>query len=269
PGMTAQEARYAARALQKTTQAVFHAFKEEQFAADSHRWLDICKQYAGAIQPIEPHQAFLNLDQLAGARRIVQQLKTELQASTKLKPQIGIAQTMLTARIAAEHNAIVAEGEDAQYLNSLPIEKLWPADPSVIKRLRYLGYRTIGEVAALPLDILRKQFGQHGDQLHAWCQGKDHRIVKPLYPPAELLAAFHFPQPARLQQEIEPALHKIAQTLALRLSSFDKQCLEIQLTIVFDENISRTTNREFLHPMQSAGSLLTGLRLTLKRIAID
>lgn len=267
PGMTAQEARYAARG--SLIPPIFQEFKEELFLPCSRRWLDVAKQFAASVEPVESHQAFLDLGQLAGARNLVFQLSADLYSAIKLCPRIGIAETMLTARIAADNNEIINPGEDERFLAPLPIERLWPADPVVIKRLRYLGYKTIGEAARLPRDVLRRQFGDEGDRMAEWCRGKDHRTIRSLYPQDELYARFSFPQPARLDGEIEPALHKLSQTLALQLAQRDRQAAEIELEILFDDDLRRAARREFLHPMQSAGSLLTGLRLTLRKISID
>lgn len=267
PEMTSQEARYAARGCSEP--AVFVEYKEDDYLPASRGFLDVCKGFASAVEPVASHQAFLDLGNLASVRDLTFQLSADLYSSVRLCPRIGLAETMLVARLASETGEVVPPGSDRKFIASLPIEKLWPANARVLARLRHLGYRTIGEVAALPRDVLRGQFGDEGDRIVEWSNGKDRRVVQSAYPPDELYARFSFPQPARLDGELEPALHKLSALLARQLELRDRQSAEIELELLFDDGFRRVARREFLHPMQSEGSLITGLRLTLRRIKID
>jgi nucleotidyltransferase/DNA polymerase involved in DNA repair len=262
PGMSASEAKYAGHGKRVR----FIEYEPQDYTDAASKWLDVCCEYCSVVEPIEPHCAFLDLSALAGAREIALPLAADIYNAVRICPRIGIASSKLVARAAME---VVPEGEDAMTLAPMPIESLWTAKPEYIRRLRFLGYRTIGEVAQLPAEVLHGQFGQDGLQLTLFARGKDRSPVKPIYPPERLMAKFNFPQPARLDQEVEAGLKSLAYHLGNILRARDCQTKIIELEVVFDSRAIKRAVREFVNPMQSPGALLTGIRLTLRRIALD
>lgn len=261
PGIAASEARYAARA----GAVKFIDYDESDYSTESKRWLDVCAGATTVIEPLEPHCAFLDLSGHPGARELATPIAADIYAAIRLCPRIGIAAGKLVARLATE---AVPEGADAAYIAGLPIESLWQAKPDHLRRLRFLGYRTIGEVAALPAHLLQKHFGQEGIKISLLARGSDRTPVRALYPPDELAARFNFPQPARLDQEIESGLRFLSKRLGAVLCARDQQTSLIELAVLFGNGQSQNAQRRFTHAMQSPGALLTGLRLTLRRISI-
>jgi DNA polymerase-4/protein ImuB len=71
---------------------------------------------------------------------------------------------------------IVSPGEERRFLASQPISVL-PLDPDTHRRLRLLGIRTLGRLAALPEDAVTSQFGEMGRRLWRLASG---RVVEPV-----------------------------------------------------------------------------------------
>jgi DNA polymerase-4 len=260
PGLSAPEARYAARGCVR-----FITFNEGDYVEEAGRWLNVCAEFTTAIEPLDPASAFLDLSSLPGARELATPLAADIYSAIRLCPRIGIAGGKLSARLAT---SAVMEGGDAAFLAPLPIESLWPAKPEHLRRLRFLGYGTIGQVAKLPIELLQKQFGQAGLQLSLWARGIDHSQVSPLYPPDELSSRFYFPQPVRLDAELEAGLRVLADRLGSVLQARDQQAANLNIEVSF-ETCVRSAERSFTSPIQSPGALLTALRLTLRLIPIE
>lgn len=271
PGLRAAEARYAGRG--RAQEPVFVDYRREDYAAASRRFLDACAEYASAVEPVDDHAAFLDLGRLPHARDDAMRIVADIFHACGVCPRVGIASSKLVARIAAArsqgHAEVVAEGGDSNYLSPVSIEHLWLAEPEALQRLKRLGIRTCGEAAALDSALLRRHFGDEGARIRLWAQGSDPTRVLPLYPPDEVRAAFHFPQPARLDAEMEPALLSLAQTLSESLREKNLAANEVELETHFEDGTVRGAKRAFTRPMQSLGALLTGLRLTLRRISIE
>ncbi|MCH8273868.1 MAG: hypothetical protein IH851_03680 [Armatimonadetes bacterium] len=271
PGITAPEARYAARGHSPAPR--FIEFKEEDYAALSRSYLNVCAEYASAVEPVSPHCAFLDLSLLPGARQTAHPLAADIYHAVRLCPQIGIAGSRLTACLAAEctqgRATVLPPGGDARFLAPLPIETLWTARPEILRRLRHMGYRTVGAAASLPAHLLKKHFGDEGLRVSQWAKGIDRTPVRALYPPDEVASALQFPQPARLSQEIEAGLRRLAERLSAGLRARDRQASEIELEVGFEGSLAQTARRSFTRPIGSFGALLTGLRLTLRKIPLD
>ena len=261
PGIASSEARYAARG----GEVRFVDYKPEDYAEAARVWLDVCAEYTGVIEPIDPHCAYLDLQALPAAHEIAEPLAADIYRAVRLCPQVSIANSKLVARLAGK---AMRPGEDASFLSSLPIESLWPVKIEHRRRLRFLGYRTIGEVAALPSSLLTKQFGNDGISILRWALGIDESQVRALYPPEEVSDKFYFPQPAKNDAEIEVALQHLSHCISGKLFSRDAQARKISLKVIFEAH-EQSAERTFNRPMRSVGALLTGIRLTLRQIPVD
>jgi len=67
----------------------------------------------------------------------------------------------------------VPPGEEAAFLAPLPITRLWGVGTKSAAALREYGVRTIGDLAALPDDLLTRRFGKHGASLGQRARGVD------------------------------------------------------------------------------------------------
>jgi DNA polymerase-4 len=260
PGIAASEAKYAARGVDVR----FVDYKPEDYAVAARTWLDVCAEYTGVIEPVDPHCAYLDLRAIPSPHEIAEPLAADVYRAVRLCPQVGIAGTKLVARLAGK---ALRTGEDAGFLSALPIESLWPVKKEHRRRLRFLGYRTIGEIAVLPSSLLTKQFGDDGLFILRSAMGIDESRVKALYPPEEVFSKFYFPQPAKNDAEIEVAINELAYALSELLEARDAQCRRITLKVIFERS-EAFAERTFNRPMRSAGALSTGLRLTLRQVPL-
>jgi len=68
---------------------------------------------------------------------------------------------------------VVVRGEESAFLAPLPIARLWGVGPQTAAALREYGVTTIGDLAALPVDVLIRRLGRHGAALHHRALGID------------------------------------------------------------------------------------------------
>ncbi len=62
----------------------------------------------------------------------------------------------------------------------MPVERLWGVGEKTAQRLHALGFRTIGELAQVPLALLERNLGHaHAVHLHQLAHGIDDRPVQP------------------------------------------------------------------------------------------
>jgi DNA polymerase IV len=159
------------------------------------------------VEGIALDEAFLDA---TGAQRLLGDIETiahDLRAdvlhSTGLRCSVGIASSKLLAKLASEMAKptppgkpprilppgcrttsagvvrVSVEGELA-FLHAHPIEALWGVGPATKERLARHGIRTIGDLAATPLDAVGRSVGAGiGGHLHQLAQGIDDRPVEP------------------------------------------------------------------------------------------
>lgn len=81
----------------------------------------------------------------------------------------------------------VPSGAEAGFMAGLPVESLWPLSAKTIRRLRDLGLVAVGDAARVGERELRARFGPEGTLIAAYSRGRDHRRVRALYPPPDMI----------------------------------------------------------------------------------
>jgi len=108
---------------------------------------------------------------------------------------------------------IVPVGWEAKFLAAQPLAAL-PLDSDTHRRLRQLGVRTLGALAALPEEAVVSQFGRAGRRLWRLAAGRITEPVVGRVAPEPIVAALTFFSPVAGRELLELALdHLIARAL--------------------------------------------------------
>ena len=108
---------------------------------------------------------------------------------------------------------VVPAGEEQNFLAAQPIAVL-PIDPATHRRLRQLGIRTLGALAALPEAAITAQFGDAGKRLWQLAAGRISEPVEGRVAPEPIVAALTFFTPVG---ERELLAHSLDQLIARAL----------------------------------------------------
>jgi DNA polymerase-4 len=140
------------------------------------------------VEPMGMDEAFVDLtgtERLWGppltvARRLRERVKQEL----GITASVGIASGKAVAKVAADvckpdGLLEIPPGQEAAFLAPLPVEALPGIGEAMRDALRHMGVRTLGDVAALPVEAMRRAFGVWGEAVHAHANGIDGRHVTP------------------------------------------------------------------------------------------
>ena len=185
----------------------------------------------------DPQQSaviYIDLEQLqlADAEALVHQMSALLSTELGSIPRVGMANGKFPA-LAANWASLgepvtIPPGAEADCLAVLPITLL-PLDPETYRRLTMLGLRTLGQVAALPLDALLMQFGGQGYLLRLLAQGHDQRRVVPHRFGLVEQVTREFDEPLMRRSMLDALLRSVAFELAERLRA--KTCMGRTLTL--------------------------------------
>ena len=116
----------------------------------------------------------------AAAERIVEQVAL----ACAVECQIGIADGVFAAGIAARTGRVVEQGRSREFLSSVPVEAL--EEPELTDLLKRLGVVTLGDFAALPAGDVLTRFGFEGALAHRLASGGDSRPLAVRRPPPDL-----------------------------------------------------------------------------------
>ncbi len=147
-------------------QAVFLPVDYEEYSRVSEKIKAILKGVTPIVEDVGIDEAFLDISSIDRAsEEIAREIKRRIKEDTDLSCSIGIAQNKLLAKIASDLEkpdglAIITEEDIEKRIWPLPARKLWGVGPKTEAYLKEMGIKTIGELAALPLERLIEEFGQ-------------------------------------------------------------------------------------------------------------
>jgi DNA polymerase-4 len=153
-----------------------------KYTAASREVMAVLRRFTPLVEPISIDEAFLDVTGsrvLFGSGEIIGgRIKDEVKASVDLTISVGVATTKLVAKIASDLRkpdglVVVEPGDEAAFLAPLEIRRLWGVGEKSAAALREYGVRTIGDLAALPDDLLIRRFGKYGAALGQRARGMD------------------------------------------------------------------------------------------------
>jgi DNA polymerase-4 len=161
---------------------VFLPVDGTKYQAVSREVMTILRRYTPLVEPISIDEAFLDV---TGSRKLFgdgetigRLVKKAIHEEVGLTASVGVARTKLVAKIASDLRkpdglVVVKPGDEEAFLRPLPISRLWGVGAKSAAALSEYGVRTIGDLAALPPDLLVRRFGKHGASLGDRARGLD------------------------------------------------------------------------------------------------
>ena len=228
-------------------------------AADEDRDARLFEPVTTAIDAAAPGVEVLRPGLLVlSARGVVRYFGSEQAAAERLvdaaaaagvECQIGVADELSTAVIAARHGTLISRGKGAEFLAPLPVAEL-AAEPSLaaperidlVDLLRRLGLRRIGDFAALtPVDVASR-FGADAVLAHRSARAEPERPPSPRALPPDLEVIQECDPPIDRVDAAAFAGRALAERLHARLTDAGVACtrLLVQASTARGEQLVRT-----------------------------
>ncbi len=251
--------------------AVSYAYDPEVYAARARAWHDRCLPFVGRIEVADPATVFADLSEHPEPGDIAIQLRRVLTADG-MPFRMGAGPARWIAKLAAGGEARVTDAEwslaarrivaqPQAYIAPLPIARLTPIPMHDRKRLEFLGYRTIGEVAELPLDVLRRQFGLEAHTILSAANAALPDPVQPNHPLDAVYRVFHPDGVVEDTLTLERCLAELSIRLARDLAERESEGHRLELTLEHEGMPPTVLSREFTKPLHTGVSLGSALAL--------
>ncbi len=176
------------RAAQLCPDAVFVRGDHQHYAHVGRQVREIFLRFTPIVQPLSLDEAFLDVagsERLYGdARTIGHTIKDSIRNELQLTASVGISALKFVAKIASDLKkpngfVEVAEGDEVEFLDPLPVSRLWGVGRVGKERLDRMGLQRIGDIRHFDPGLLRQKFGVWGEHLWRLANGIDPRRVVP------------------------------------------------------------------------------------------
>jgi DNA polymerase-4 len=175
-------------ARRKCPHAVFVRGDMKSYKRESKRIFEVFREFTPQVEGLSLDEAFLDLsgsERLLGpARGVGERLRVRVREETQLAVSVGIAPVKMVAKIASaackpDGLLEVPDGGVRDFLDPLPVRRIWGVGAVAESRLLGLGFRTVGDLARADPTGLRRTLGDWGADLARLARGEDVRHVEP------------------------------------------------------------------------------------------
>ena len=209
--------------------------------------------FSPRVEAISLDEAFIDMTGAEGIfgtpAEIARQIRDAVTDVTGgLTASVGVAATKYVAKVASDFNkpngiTVVTPDQTVEWLNPLPVSRLWGAGPKTVPRFHKLGLLTIGDVRRADPEFLKQNFGKGALHFQALANGEDPRRVATRRKARSMGSDRTLLHDVSSRAEIEQYLKRSADRVGRRLRDKGFRCGGVRVKL--------KTNKFKLHSRQS------------------
>ena len=261
-------------ALERCPHATVLPPRIEHYSEVSELVFGVFHRFTPLVEGLSLDEAFLDV---TGSRKlfgdgvtIARRIKEAIRSEVGLTASAGVASSKFVAKIASDLDkpdglvVVAAEGV-REFLEPLPIERMWGVGRKAAAQLHERGFHTIGDLAATRAESLEAVLGSWGRSVHALARGEDDRPVVPDRDAKSIGAEQTFEVDLRTVEAIErPLLHQAGRVAArLARSGLRARCVTVKLK--YHDHTLKTRQLRLPEPVADTDSIYDAARSLLPR----
>jgi DNA polymerase-4 len=258
-GMRLVEARHLCRPL------IVLPGEYARYEQAARRILAVCEERTSLIEVAALDDLYLDLTRQGRPESVAGTLRAQVRDEVCLSISIGIGSNKLVAKVATKQakpgqQVRVPAGSEQLYLAPWSARVLPGVGPKVEARLERLNVQRVGEIAAMPVPVLRGLFGKQGRVLHDQAHGTDPRPVEPRKPPQSVSRRTSFDPPVADRAFLHAMLDYLLERAAAWMRFHDQAAKGFVLTLRYGDYESAEGRGTFCHPTNSDPDLKEAAR---------
>ncbi len=273
-------------ARRRCPEALFLSGRYWRYAEMSEQLFRVLTTFTPEVEGVGLDEAFLDV---SGALRllgrpldIAHAIRAVVREDLGLDCAVGVARSKMLAKLASRAAkpvasragtqpgpgvVLVAPDEERDFLHPMPIRALWGVGPATARRLDGLGVVTVGDLARVPPDTLRRVLGSaNGGHLASLARGEDPRTVVASRPVKSVGHEQTFEVDYHDPAELHGHLVRMADAVGARLAESARRGRTITLKVRFADRRTITRSQSVGAAVDSpraiaavAGALLDGV----------
>jgi DNA polymerase-4 len=261
-------------ALRRCPEAVVVPPRRSRYVELSRTVFGVFRRYTPLVEGLSVDEAFLDV---TGSRslfgegsEIAASIKKDILAEVGLTGSAGVAPNKFVAKIASDLHkpdglTVVQEGEAADFLAPLPLERMWRVGPKARVKLRAAGLRTIGDLARLDSGTIEQLLGSWGPVARELARGHDERPVVVGSPPKSLGTESTFERDLTTRDALLKPILRQSMQVADRLVDKGLWARVVTLKIKYGDHRIRTRQVRLPRAVSDTDAIFQAARDLLRR----
>ncbi len=267
-----------ATAYRLCPQAIFIEGSFAKYRDASQKFMAILADFSPFLEPMGLDEAYLDVTGFESIHGSIRQMAVAIKKRTRdevgICASVGIAGSKVVAKVASEKSKpdgllIVPLGEERSFLAPLPIDELPGVGKKTENLLRGWGINTIGQLAALPPDMLKVRLGVFGAIIHNYANGIDNSKVEPPGAAKSISRETTFARDTLDRSILSATLRYLSERVGAELREQDKQARCVALKLRYAD-FTTITRRHTLRQSDNTDKTIfdTGLQLLKRELSV-
>lgn len=176
-----------AKAIRLCPHGIFLRGRMWRYREVSEQVFEIFRRFTPLVEPLSIDEAFLDvtgcLRLFGGPEDMARRIKDSVFREIGLSVSAGVAPSKFVAKIASDMEkpdglTVVPAERVREFLNPLPVSKMWGVGKVTQEGLAKLNIRTFGDLSRTSVELLERRFGRYGAKMHRLSMGIDERSVE-------------------------------------------------------------------------------------------
>jgi len=261
-------------ALRRCPEAVVVPPRRSRYLEVSRQVFAVFRRYTPLVEGLSVDEAFLDV---TGSRslfgdgpEIAASIKKDILDETGLTGSAGVAPNKFVAKIASDLDkpdglTIVPEGQAAEFLAPLPLERMWRVGPKARVKLRAAGLRTIGDLGRLDAMTIEQLLGSWGPVARELARGNDDRPVVVGSPPKSIGTESTFEHDLTTKESMLKPILRQSMEVADRLVDKGLWAQVVTLKIKYGDHRVRTRQARLPRAVSDTDAIFRAARDLLER----
>lgn len=178
------------------------------------------------VEGLSLDEAFLDvtasLKLFGDARELACRIKAGIQQEIGLTASVGVAHNKFLAKLASDLHkpdglVYVPANKVHEFLDPMPLSRLWGIGPRTAPRLRALGILTLGQLRRADIAVLGVVLGNRAEHFRRLAAGEDDREVVSVSPDKSISHEITFDQDLLEHEQLLAELQVLTEAVARRL----------------------------------------------------
>ena len=247
----------------KTAETVYAAKKKcpglltvpphhDKYLEYSRRVNEVYAKYTDLIEPFGIDESWLDVtasQKLFGSgEQIAELIRNDVKKTIGITVSIGVSFNKVFAKLGSDYKkpdaiTVISRENYRDIVFPLPASDLLFIGKKTDMILSSMGVRTIGDLAATSVDLLRMKMGKMGEMIYRYARGEDDSPVSPEREDAKSVGnGFTFRHDLITKEECRVGIDFLSEEIGRRLRSMGMKCSTVQLTI--KDDYLRTVQRQ-------------------------
>ena len=247
----------------KTAETVYAAKKKcpglltvpphhDKYLEYSRRVNEVYARYTDLIEPFGIDESWLDVtasQKLFGTgEQIAELIRNDVKKTIGITVSIGVSFNKVFAKLGSDYKkpdaiTVISRENYRDIVFPLPASDLLFIGKKTDVILSSMGIRTIGDLAATSVDLLRMKMGKMGEMIYRYARGEDDSPVSPEREDAKSVGnGFTFRHDLITKEECRVGIDFLSEEIGRRLRGMGMKCSTVQLTI--KDDYLRTLQRQ-------------------------